>query len=175
MRRLALALFVAAASCGSSLGDPNQPDPPDQPDPRDIKTPAYPDWSPADCTMYNPTVCRLDVAKTSVGIDVHYPNTSFCGLQLLPADDLLNPAAFTTLASSWQVRMMGSSEQVVLTPDTSLGVLEYPLGTELLYLTRVKFTSTTSDTLASLIGTALGPDVSLFAVPVECPGRRASQ
>jgi hypothetical protein len=71
--------------------------------------------------------------------------------------------------------MLGTSSQTVLMPETHQGVLEYPLGTDQLYLTRVTFTSKTSDTLATLIGGALGrADVSLFAAPVECPGRRPS-
>jgi hypothetical protein len=49
-------------------------------------------------------------------------------------------------------------------------VLEYPLGTEQLYLGRVTFTSKSADTLATLVANTLGADVSLYAVPLFCPG-----
>ena len=32
-----------------------------------------PAWPSADCSMFNPVACRLDLAQTSVGIDVNYP------------------------------------------------------------------------------------------------------
>jgi hypothetical protein len=157
---LALVLF-ASASCGSSLGDPNQPDP----------GPTLPEWADADCMMFNPTACRLDVAKTSVGIDVHYPNTYFCRLQILPTSQLLNAQMFAQLASSWQVTMgYGATDQTVITPEMPRdGVLEYDLGTEQLYLTRVTFSSKSSDTLAIHVANATGrSDVFLFAVPLDC-------
>jgi hypothetical protein len=168
MRLTSFFLLLAAVSCGSSLGDPNQPTP-------STTTTPLPAGTEADCMMFNPTACRLDVAKTSVGIDVHYPNVVYCRLQLLPTVELLGQAALDDLAASWQVTMDGVSNQTVLTPEIHQGALEYPLGTEALYLTRVTFTSKTTDTLATLIGTALRrADVSLFAAPIECPWRRPS-
>jgi hypothetical protein len=169
MRRLALVLFVAAASCGSALGDPNPtPTPP-------ATTTPLPAWTDADCHMFNPTACRLDLAKTSVAIDVNYPNTFFCRLQLLPTRDTFATPVYTLLASSWQVTLGNApNDQTPVGPEMPQRVLEYPLGSEPLYLTRVTFTSKTSDTIAALVGNALGPDVSLYAVPLECPGRRSS-
>jgi hypothetical protein len=163
MNRLALLLLAATASCGSSsLTDA---------DPPDATLPAA--QSDADCLMFNPTACRLDLAKTSVGIDVNYPNLAFCRLQLLPTKDPLGTALYSQLASSWQVTMTNAArDQTVLAPETPQGVLEYPLGTQQLYLTRVTFASKSSDTLATLVANALGPDVSLYAVGLECPGRR---
>jgi hypothetical protein len=159
-------LLAAAASCGSSLGDPSSPNP--------AATTTLPEWNGADCTMFNPSACRLDVTKTSVGIDVHYPNVVFCRLQLLPTVDLPNAGAYDQLAASWQVSMgYGPSNQTIIAPEKPEWVLEYPLGSEALYLTRVTFMSKTSETLASLIATATGrTDVSLYAVPVECASHR---
>ena len=168
--RLASLLLVlaAAASCGSSLGDPNQREP-------SPTTTPLPGRTDADCTMFNPTACRLDVAKTSVAIDVHYPNVVYCHLQLVPTVELLGQGDLNGLASSLLVSILGVSAPSVLASETHQGVLEYALGAEALYLTQVTFASKTSDTLATLIGAALGrSDVSLFAVPVECPGRRPS-
>ena len=167
MHRLAFVLLAAcvSASCGSSLGDPNPPDP--------GTATTLPEWSDPDCTMFNPTACRLDLAKTSVGIDVNYPNTFFCRLQLLPTKDLLGAGSTSQLASSWQVTMgYGPNDQTVIAPETPQSVLEYPLGTQQLYVTRVTFASKSSETIATLVANALGPDVSLYAVGLECPGRR---
>ena len=167
---LLLALLVAAASCGSSLGDPSAPNPATT----TTTTTTLPEWTGADCTMFNPSACRLDITKTSIGIDVHYPNVVFCRLQLLPTVDLPNAGAFDQLAASWQVTMgNGPNNQTIIAPEKPEWVLEYPLGTEQLYLSRVTFMSKTSDTLATLIATALGrADVSLYAVPVECASHR---
>jgi hypothetical protein len=121
--------------------------------------------------MYNPTACRVDLAKMSVGIDVNYPNTFFCGLQLLPTRDLTNVAAHTQLAASWQVSLGNSANgQTILTPTTPHAVLEYALGTQQLYLGRVTFTSKSEQTIGDLVASALGADVSLYAVPIACPG-----
>ena len=121
--------------------------------------------------MFNPTACRLDLAKTSVVIDVNYPNISFCRLQLLPTRDLTNTAAYTQLAMAWDV-VLGStaSDQTILTAETPHYVPEYPLGTAQLYIGRVTFTSKSADTIAALVANVLGPDVSLYAVPLSCPG-----
>lgn len=125
----------------------------------------------ADCRMYNPTACRLDLAQTSVAVDVNYPNTFFCGLQLLPTRDLTNTAAHTQLAASWQVSIGNSAnDQVILTPTTPHAVLEYPLGSQQLYLGRVTFASKSDQTVGELVASALGADVSLYAVPLACPG-----
>src|SRR5262245_56762148 len=146
MRFIALALSAAAAaSCGSSLGEPAG----DAGPTADKIT--LPGWPAPDCRIFNPTACRLDLAQTSVGIDVDYPNVAFCGLQLLPTRDTFNTAAYATLAAAWQVSLGGNpSDQIVLTPTTPQGVLEYPLGTQQLYLARVTFTSTTYATIATL-------------------------
>jgi hypothetical protein len=166
MRRhllLTAALLAATASCGSTLGDAG--DPP--------VTTTLPEWTSADCMMFNPTACRLDVAKTSVGIDVHYPNTSFCRLQLLPTSGLIGADAFGRLAATWRVSMgYGPNDQTVIAPEIPQLALEYSLGTAQLYLTRVTFQSASADTLATLVANALGPDVAVYAVPLECPGRR---
>ena len=161
---LALVL-LATASCGSSLGDPEPPS----------TTTTLPEWSAPDCTMFNPTACRLDVAKTSVGIDVHYPNTYFCRLQVLPTSDLLDAAMFGRLASSWQVTMgYGATDQTIIAPEMPQdGLLEYDLGTEQLYLTRVTFSSKASDTLAVQVAHVTGrSDVSVYAAPLDCTVRR---
>lgn len=159
-------MLLAAASCGSSLGDPGAPTP--------ATTTTLPEWNGADCTMFNPSACRLDITKTSIGINVHYPNVVFCRLQLLPTVDLPNAAAYDELASAWQVTMgNGPNNQTIIAPEKPEWVLEYPLGTAQLYLSRVTFTSKTSDTLATLIAKAIGrADVSLYAVPVECASHR---
>jgi hypothetical protein len=157
----ALPVLLLLASCGSSLGDPGQPGP------------TLPEWTDADCTMFDATACKLDVAKTSIGIDVHYPNTIFCRLQLLPTIDLLGARDVMQLATTWQVTMSNAArDQVVIAPEVPRAEIEYPLGTERLYLTRVTFSSKSSDTLATLVSNALGSGVSLFAVPLECPGQR---
>jgi hypothetical protein len=164
MRLLALALVAAAASCGSTLGDPGAPGP--------TTTTPLPEWTDADCTMFEPTTCRLDVAKASVGIDVHYPNTFFCGLQVRPTTELPASASPARLAAAWQVSMgYGVNNQTLLTPAALEGGLEYRLGTERLYLTRVTFLSKSSDTLATVVARAFGPGVSVDAVPIMCPGR----
>jgi hypothetical protein len=171
MRLLAAILIVGAAACGSPLAiDTIQPDAGAAAD--TIMT-TLPAWPAADCSMFNPVACRLDLAQTSVGIDVNYPNVVFCGLQLLPTRDLLNSAAYNQLAAAWQVSLGNSAgDQTVLTASTPQGVLEYPLGTQQLYFARVTFASNSSDTIAALIGSTLGAGVSLYAVPLTCPGRR---
>src|SRR5262245_10857242 len=87
----AVALLATAASCGSSLSaGPPAPGP------------ILPELTDEDCVMFDPTVCRLDVDKTSVGIDVHYPNAFYCQLQILPTRTPVNRQVFGQLASSWQ-------------------------------------------------------------------------
>jgi hypothetical protein len=168
MRLIGLAYLAAVASCGSNLGPPTTPDAnaPEQPD----AGPAA--LSTADCTLFNPAACRLDLAKTSVVIDVNYPNLVFCRLQILPSRDLTNTAAYKQLAAAWDVTLGSTaSDQTSLTAETPHAVLEYPLGTQQLYLGRVTFTSKSTDTIATLVANALGTDVSLYAVPLSCPGR----
>jgi hypothetical protein len=164
-------MLVGIASCGSSslmpsgAPDANRPDQPD----------AGAALSDADCTMFNPVACRLDLAKTAVAIDVNYPNVVFCRLQLLPTRDLTNTAVYGQLAAAWQVSIgTATADQTVLTPETPEAVLEYPLGTQQLYLGRVTFASKSADTVATLVANILGPDVSLYAVPLACPGQRPS-
>jgi hypothetical protein len=166
---LVVLVVLLDASCGSSaLTPPGAPDA-NQPTPQPDGGPAA--LSDADCTAYNPIACRLDVAKTSVGIDVNYPNLFFCRLQLVPSRDLFNNALYTQLASAWDVSLASANhDQVILTAETPHAVLEYPLGTEQLYLTRVTIASKSADTLATLIANTLGADVSLYAVPLTCPG-----
>jgi hypothetical protein len=166
MRAAALLLLVStAAACGGSLRDPAAPD----------TTTTLPEWTEADCMMFNPTACRLDVGKISVGIDVHYPNAFFCQLQILPSAPLPTVNAYNRIASSWQVTMgYAATDQTVIAPEMSHdGVLEYDLGTEALYLTRVTFSSIIYGTLADLVAGATGhSDISLYAVPVACPGQQ---
>lgn len=172
MRFIALlAAVAAAASCGSSsLTDPTGPGSDAGATMADTTT--LPGWAAADCRMFNPTACRIDLAKTSVGVDVNYPNTFFCRLQLLPTQDLSNTAAYAQLAAAWQVSLGNSAnDQTVLTAETPHAVLEYALGAQQLYLGRVTFTSRTEQTIDGLIANALGAGVSLYAVPIACPGR----
>src|SRR6476661_5099507 len=165
MRLIALAA-VTLASCTSPLADPTAPADPITTGAADAGTTTLPGWPAPDCRMYNPVACRLDLAQASVGIDVDYPNVVFCGLQLLPTRDTFNTAAYATLAAAWQVSLGGNpSDQIVLTATTPQNVLEYPLGTQQLYLARVTFASRSADTIARLVANALGADVSLYAVP----------
>jgi hypothetical protein len=161
--RLAVLIVLgsAAAACDSSLGTPDEPAP--------IVT--VPPHTDADCQMFDPTACRLDVAKPYVLIDVHYPNAFFCRLQILPTASVLDPEAHRRLASSWQVTMdTGFTDTAVVAPETPKdGQLEYDLGTEPLYLMRVTFAATSSETLAAGIAAAVGrSDVSIYAVPLDC-------
>ena len=167
---LLVVLFLAAsASCGSSALTPAGAPDADPPAPQADGGPAP--LSDADCTAYNPIACRLDVAKTSVGIDVNYPNVFFCRLQLVPSRDLFDNARYTQLAAAWDVSLTNNNhDQVILAAETPHAVPEYPLGTEQLYLTRVTIASKSADTLATLIADTLGADVSLYAVPLTCPG-----
>ncbi|HEY7371553.1 MAG TPA: hypothetical protein VIF57_05190 [Polyangia bacterium] len=170
MRSIALLLLLAAsASCGSSPLTPGGAPDPNQPTAQPDGGPAA--LSDADCTAYNPIACRLDVAKTSVAIDVNYPNLIFCRLQFLPSSGLLSAGPHTQLAAAWDVSLTTAThDQQILTAEQPHAVLEYPLGSEQLYLTRVTIASKTGDTLATLIANTLGPDVSLFAVTLGCPG-----
>lgn len=128
------------------------------------------DFADADCVMFNPTACQVDVPKTTLGIDVHYPNSSFCALRLLPTEDFTAGDSLGVLAGGWEVTMYDAvvGKQLVLAPDLSRGDLDYPLGEEQLYLTRVTFTSRSSDTLDVLVSRTLGPTASMFAVPIDC-------
>jgi hypothetical protein len=165
-----------SAACGSSALTPGGgPDalPAEQPD---VGLPPGADGgapASADCTIYNPVACPLDLAKTSVGIDVNYPNVVFCRLQIVPSRDIGNIALWARLASAWDVSLTTANhDRTLLTAETPHSVLEYPLGTEQLYTTRVTFASKSGDTLASVVALTLGaPDVSLYAVPLSCPGR----
>jgi hypothetical protein len=164
------ALFVvavlagAAASCGSSLeGSGGAPK---------TTTTTLPEWTDADCTMFTPAACRLDVAKASVGIDVHYPNTYFCRLQVVLTGEASMPEVFSRLASGWQATIgYGPTDQVIVPPEMPRsGLLEYDLGTEQLYLTRMTFTARSADTLAAVAASALPrSDVSIYATPLPCP------
>jgi hypothetical protein len=183
MRLLALA-FVAAGACETPLLQPDATTPAAaQPDaaaaPPDATAPSadvnFPPFQDPDCKIFNPTACRLDVEKTSVVVGVSYPNLTFCRLQLLPTRDSFNTAAYVQLASQWQVSVgTAPNDQTVVAAEMPQGVLEYPLGPETLYYKRMTFVSRSEATLSELIANALGPDVSLFAVPLECPGRRAA-
>lgn len=169
MRLLGFAILAASVACGSSsLTPPGAPDAEVTAQP-DTATPALGD---AECTIYNPTACRLDLPKTAVAVDVNYPNLVFCRLQIVPTRDLTNTAVYAQLASAWQVSIgLGAGDQTTLTAETPHAVLEYPLGTEQLYLGRVTFASKSAHTLAALVANTLGADVSLYAVPLSCPGR----
>ena len=153
-------MAAASASCGSSsLTDPATPE---AGRPLDV--------SDADCVMFNPTACQVDVPKTTLGIDVHYPNSSFCALRLLPTKDFTTRESLDVLAGGWEVTMDDAvvGQRLVLAPDLSRGDLDYPLGEQQLYLTRVTFTSRSSDTLDVVVGRTLGPTASMFAVPIDC-------
>ena len=64
----------------------------------------------------------------------------------------------------------GPTNQTVIGPEMPRdGLLEYDLGTEQLYLTRVTFSSKSADTLAAHVATVTGrSDVSLYAAPLDC-------
>src|SRR6476620_10308987 len=147
MRSIAsLLLLAASASCGSSALTPAGAPDANQPTSQRDGGPAA--LSDADCTAYNPIACRLDVAKTSVGIDVNYPNVFFCRLQFVPSSGLLSSGLHTQLAAAWDVSLTTAThDQQVLTAEQPHAVREYPLGTEQLYLTRVTIASKSSDTL----------------------------
>jgi hypothetical protein len=169
MRFVTLMVLATCASCGSSLAQPGAGDA-NQPALSDAGTGGLSD---ADCTMFNPVACRLDLAKTSVNIDVNYPNVVICRLQLLPTRDLTSTAGAAQLAAAWQVSLTGSArDQTILTAETPQGVLEYPLGAQQLYITRVTFSSRSADTIATLVEKAVGAGVSLYAIPLACPGQR---
>jgi len=161
-------LLLASASCGPTALAPAGASDVGLPPAADASGP-----SNADCTIYNPVACRLDLAKTSVGIDVNYPNVVFCRLQIVPSRNVGNIALWARLASAWDVSLTTANhDRTLLTVETPHSVLEYPLGTEQLYTTRVTFASNSGDTLASVAALTLAaPDVSLYAVPLSCPGR----
>src|SRR6476659_6586704 len=122
---VSMLLLATTAACQTPLTDAPAAAGPDASVAADA-----PAWPASDCSMFNPTACRLDLAKTSVAIDVNYPNLVFCRLQLLPSRDLFNTAAWAQLAAGWQVTFgYAPANATVLAPETPHAVLEYPLGT----------------------------------------------
>jgi hypothetical protein len=129
--------------------------------------------SAQDCYLNAGNTCRVSSDQSSQTIDVGYPNTVVCHIELVPDLYVVTQDQLQTLANKLELTLHDSltGADLTLFPTVKTQAIEYPFGPDTSYLAPVTVRTTNGEGLATFIHDTLNNDTaSLMVIGEGCPG-----